>query len=80
MGLTLDFPNPVRDVVLFPGASDAMEIVNIATLASGPRADHDVRFGRRSLGGVSPSSLPLLVAYTDADGVRRSIELELPPR
>lgn len=73
--VSIEWTEQVKEIAVFPGKEDALEMSF--------RVDHDGRTSRIALEArigpgerLKADALPVVVAYTDADGKRRGVEIE----
>jgi len=76
---TVSWTGDARDVKLFPGEDDALEISDIRIDPAGGRKSR-VAMRVRRLAGQTPrgDALPAVLAYTNAAGERRGVEVSIP--
>jgi hypothetical protein len=76
---TVNWTGEARDVKLFPGGDDALEISEITVEPAEGRKSR-IALRVRRLAGQTPKAdaLPAVLAYTNGAGERRGIELSIP--
>ena len=78
--LAVNWDEPVKDVQWFPGPSDTLNISDVSVTPAEDGKSARVTFKTRVLAGqkLDADSLPSVVAYTDQNGVRRGVKVDVP--
>ena len=78
--LAVNWAEPVKDVQWFPGPSDALSISDVSVTPTEDGKAARVTFKARVLAGqkMESESLPSVIGYTDSNGVRRGVKVDVP--
>jgi DsbC/DsbD-like thiol-disulfide interchange protein len=76
----IQWKRPAKDVQLFPGASDAIVVSDVAAGQAGDSST--ITFQIHRLAGIEldQPEFPIVIGYTDADGHRRGLSLAVPTK
>lgn len=76
----IQWKRPPKDVQLFPGASDAVVVSDVSANQAGNTST--ITFQIHRLAGIELDQpvFPIVIGYTDADGLRRGLSLAVPTK